>query len=135
MIEKTFLLVPPAIIMEEGAPFVTVKVPYGVKWPLEIPLSAAIPIGKNVMIPEGYQLVIECKTQRANPQPKIIWHIGDNLIQGPQYTVKENGTLTINGIKKGRDEGVYTCIADTPNVGQDKSSSTVIVTSKLLWYC
>ncbi|CAI8032744.1 hypothetical protein GBAR_LOCUS18487, partial [Geodia barretti] len=44
------------------------------------------------------------------------------------YTVEEDGTLAINGVIRDRDEGVYTCIADTPNVGQDQSSTTIIVT-------
>ena len=105
----------------------TIAVPYGISWPLEEPQTATISIGNNVMVPEGYHLMIECKILRANPKPSIVWHYGDSIVQGPQYTVRDDGTLVINGILRDRDEGVYTCIADTPDVGQDQSSTTVIV--------
>ena len=107
-------------------------VPHGGLQPLEEPQVATILIGHNVMVPEGYHLTIECKTLRANPKPSIVWHLGDKIIQGPQYTVKEDGRLIISSVSKNRDEGVYTCIADTQSVGQDNSSSTVIVTGKFV---
>ena len=111
--------------------FVTVTVPHGVSWPLEEPQVVAITIGNNIMVPEGYHLTIECKTLRANPKPSIVWHLGDKIIQGPQYR-KENEKLIIKSLLRNRDEGVYTCIADTHSVGQDNSSSTVIVTGKFV---
>ena len=107
-----------------------VAVPYGVTWPLEESQTAKISIGKSVMVPEGYHLTIECITPRANPKPNIVWHFGDSIVQGPQYTVDGDGRLVINSVIRDRDEGVYTCIADTQSVGQDKSSSTVIVTGR-----
>ena len=118
----------------DSNPFVTVAVPYGVPWPLEETQTATISIGNNVMVAEGYHLKMECRILRANPKPSIVWHFGDNIIQGPQYTVEEDGTLVINGVTRDRDEGVYICIADTPNVGQDQSSTTVIVTGELVYY-
>ena len=124
--------VPPVIAKIQNMPFETITVPHGVLWPLEEPQVAAITIGNNAMVPEGYHLTIECKTPRANPKPSIVWHLGDKSIKGPQYTVKENGKLIISSLLRNRDEGVYTCIADTQNVGQDNSSSTVIVTGKFL---
>ena len=116
----------------DSNPAVTVALPYGVPWPLQEPQTATVSIGNNVMVPEGYNLMIECRILRAYPKPSIVWHFGDNIIQGPQYTLEENGTLVINGVLRDRDKGVYTCIADTPGVGQDQSSTTVIVTGKFL---
>ena len=54
------------------------------------------------------------------------------MIQGSQYSVEEDGSLVIESVLMGRDDGIYTCIADTPNVGQDEAISTVIITSE---YC
>ena len=122
--------VPPAIAKQQNLPITTVTVPHGVAWPLQEPRTETIPIGSNVMIPEGYHLIIECGLRRGNPKPSIVWHFGDNIIHGQQYIVEEDGKLLINAIVRGRNEGVYTCIADTDSVGQDNSSSTVIVTGK-----
>lgn len=122
------LTVVPVIATGKPSPIVTISLPYGVTWPLQQPLSATIPIGSNVMVPEGYELRIECQMLRGNPPPNIVWYLGEDLIQGPQYSVNDNGTLVITGITRDRDEGVYTCMADTPDVGQDESSTTVIVT-------
>ncbi len=125
--------VPPAIAKQQNLPITTVTVPHGVAWPLQEPRTETIPIGSNVMIPEGYLLIIECGILCGNPKPSIVWHFGDNIIQGPQYTVKGDGKLMINSVARGRDEGVYTCIADTQSIGQDNSSSTVIVTGKSVY--
>ena len=84
------------------------------------------------MIPETYTLNIECLILRANPMPIISW-FHDNVTintKYPPYMVQTDGTLVIEDVLRGRDDGLYTCIADTPDVGRDESSSTIIVTGK-----
>jgi hypothetical protein len=122
------VLIPPEIAKGLSSPFVIVAIPFGATLPLETPRNVTVTVGNSVMIPESYRLMIECKTTRGNPQPSIVWYFGDDLIQGPQYKVMEDGTLVIDGTVRDRDDGIYTCVADTPNVGQDESSSTVLIT-------
>ena len=98
--------------------------------PLDITKNITISIGQTIMIPETYNLIIECKIHRANPKPSILWSHDNETIQNPHphYTVQSDGTLVIKNIVRGSDDGIYTCIADTPNIGQDESSSLVLVT-------
>ena len=123
--------VAPVIAKAPEGPFLTYPIPPGVTLPMDKPLNATAVIGANVMIAEGYQLSIICPIIRGNPKPSIVWYLGDSIIQGTQYLVEENGTLVIDSVMRDRDEGVYTCIANTPDVGQDEASTTVIVPGKL----
>ena len=129
-----FSAVAPNIIKGTSSPIVSVSVPYGVTLPLEEEQSVTITIGNNVMIPESYNLIIECEISRANPEPTYIWYMGGSIIQGPQYTVQDDGTLVIDRVTSGRDDGLYTCVADSPNVGQDVANSTVIVTGTCVYH-
>lgn len=107
-----------------------ISIPFGATVPLEIIRNITISIGQTVMIPETYNLIIECKIHRANPMPSIIWLQNNETLRSPHphYTIQADGTLVIRSIVKDTDYGIYTCIADSPNVGQDESSSLVIVT-------
>ena len=122
--------VPPEIAKGQSSPFLSVSVPYGKVLPLDVQEKVTITVGNNIMIPETYRLIIECPISRANPDPSIVWYIGGSMILGPQYTVKTDGSLVIEELVVDIDDGVYTCVADTPNVGQDEANSTVIVTRK-----
>lgn len=84
------------------------------------------------MIPETYNLKIECPIHRANPLPSISWFYGNLTIpaQYPQYSVNNDGALVITNITRDRDDGEYTCVADSPDVGQDECTSTIIITGK-----
>lgn len=110
----------------------SVSIPFGATLPMENPQNVTLIIGQNIMIPETYNLLIECKISRANPKPVISWLRGNETIQGLQYTVQDDGTLLIENMVKSRDDSVYTCVTDTPNIGRDESSSTVIVTGKIV---
>ena len=98
--------------------------------PLEITQNITISIGQTIMIPETYNLIVECKVHRANPVPSIIWLHDNETMRSPHphYTIRADGTLVIRSIVRDADDGIYTCIADTPNIGQDEGSSLVIIT-------
>lgn len=125
-------LVPPEIVKGVSSPVMTVSIPFGATLPLETPLNFTIIIGQNVMIPEMYNLYIKCMINRENPKASISWFRDTKPIQGLQYTVQNDGTLVIEGLTRDRDDGVYTCVANTPEVGRDESSSTVNVTGKTI---
>ena len=93
-------------------------------------MNTTLVIGQNVMIPESYNLHIECRVRRGNPAPSISWFHGNEAIVGPQYTVQRDGSLVIEDLVRDRDDGVYTCVADTPNIGRNEASSNVKVTCK-----
>ena len=109
----------------------SVSVPYRATLPLEKQRTAYISIGQNGMIPETYNLQIDCNVSRANPEPLISWFHNGEMIQGPQYRVLSNGSLVVQSLVRDRDGGVYTCAAYTPNVGRDSHSSSVTITGKL----
>ena len=122
--------VPPEIVKNVYPRTVNASVPYGATLPLEKPRTIPISIGQNGMIPETYNLQIDCNVTRGNPAPLISWFHNSDMIHGPQYNVLSNGTLVIENLVRGRDDGVYTCAAYTPNIGRDSSTSSVTVTSK-----
>ena len=107
-----------------------IAVPFGATLPLKHTQNITLPIGRDILIPVTYNLLIECPIARGNPSPFISWLLEDSIIPGrhPQYTMLNDGTLLINNLTRDRDEGVYTCIADSLEVGQDNSSSTITVT-------
>ena len=107
-----------------------IAVPFGAILPLKHTQSITIAIGQDIKIPETYNLRIECPIHRANPFPSISWFHENQTIPGrhSQYTVLSDGTLVVKHLTRHRDDGVYTCVADSPDVGQDESSSTVTVT-------
>jgi hypothetical protein len=111
-------------------PTLVVSVPFGAILPLQFPQNITVDVGQDIMIPQTYNLMIECPIYRANPSPSISWLHGNRTIPGrySQYSVQADGTLVVKAVERGRDDGVYTCIADSPGVGQDESSSTVTVT-------
>ena len=110
------------------------SVPLGAAWPLNPAQDVTLSVGQDIMIPASYNLRIECPILRANPSPSISWFHGNATIPGrhTQYTVETDGTLVIKNVTKDRDDGTYTCVADTENVGQDEITTTVIVTGKRL---
>ena len=110
-----------------------VSAPFGVEWPIKPPhQEVPIAIGRDIMIPVLYNLRIDCPIHRANPSPTISWFRDNTTIPGrhPQYSVTSDGSLLIENITRGRDDGVYMCVADSEGVGQDESTTTVIVTGK-----
>ena len=111
-----------------------VAVPFGATLPLQPTQDIAIAVGQDIMIPETYNLKLECLIHRANPSPSISWFHENMAIPArhPQYTVENDGTLIITNLTRNRDDGVYTCVADSPGVGQDESSSTITITGKKL---
>lgn len=123
--------VPPEIFKNVYPRSVNVSVPYGAMLPLEKPRTAYISIGQNGMIPETYNLQIDCNVTRANPEPLISWFHNGEMIEGPQYRVLSNGSLVVENLVRDRDDGVYTCAAYIPDVGRDSHSSSVTVTGKL----
>lgn len=125
------MAVAPQLIKGVTDSLLTVSVPFGVTLPLEIPLNYTIIIGQSVRIPEKYNLYIDCKTHKANPRPVISWYHADETINGDQYDILDDGTLVIMNLTRGRDDGIYKCIALTPDVGRDEAKSTVIITGKL----
>lgn len=127
-----FSLVPPEIIKGLNSPTLTVSIPFGATLPLETPLNSTIIIGQNIMIPETYNLYIECMISRENPKASISWFHDAKPIQGLQYTVQNDGTLVIEDLTRDRDDGLYTCVAHTPEVGRDECSSTVNITGKII---
>lgn len=125
-------IVPPEIVKGANSPVVTVSTPFGTTLPLETPLNFTIIIGQDIMIPELYNLYIKCMISRENPKATVSWFHDTEPIQGLQYTIENDGTLVIEGLARDRDDGVYTCVAHTPEVGRDESSSTVNVTGKTI---
>ena len=124
-------VVPPAIDKAAlSLPMMVISVPFGVILPQEHTPNVITSTGQDIMIPETYNLRIECPILRANPSPSISWFHGNTTIPArhPQFTVDTDGTLIITNVTRNRDDGVYTCVADSPDVGQDESSSTIIVT-------
>lgn len=124
-------LVPPELVKGVTFSMVNVSIPFGATLPLETPENITTIIGQNVMIPETYNLYIKCMVYRANPKASISWFHDNEPIRGQQYTVQDDGNLVIEDLTRGRDDGMYTCVAYTPNIGRDESSSTVIVTGKM----
>ena len=84
------------------------------------------------MIPESYNLQIFCETRRGNPQPTISWLFNNNFITSPNHTIQDDNSLLVTGVRRGRDEGIFTCVASTPNVGQDSVNTIVTVTGRLV---
>lgn len=107
------------------------SIPFGPILPFEAPLNYTIIIRQSVRIPETYNLHIQCRTIRGNPKPFISWYRGNETIEGEQYDIQDDGTLVIKNLMRKRDDGVYTCVADTPDVGKDEAKSSVTVTGKL----
>ncbi|XP_018515715.1 vascular endothelial growth factor receptor kdr-like [Lates calcarifer] len=70
-------------------------------------------------------LMLACFAQGV-PRPFIVWHKnGVQVKQGPGITLGEDGTLTIERVKKD-DEGLYECIAKNDE-GSAKASAVVTV--------
>ena len=126
-----YYTVPPEIVKREVSSLLIISVP---SHQFETTQNITVTVGQNIMIPETYTLKIECLIHRANPAPSISWFHDDETIESglPPYIIQSDGTLVIEGIVRGRDDGIYTCVADTSNIGTDESSSTVIVTGKKL---
>ncbi|GLD62573.1 vascular endothelial growth factor receptor kdr-like isoform X1, partial [Lates japonicus] len=73
-------------------------------------------------------LMLACFAQGV-PRPLIVWHKnGVQVKQGPGITLGEDGTLTIERVKKD-DEGLYECIAKNDE-GSAKASAVVTVLVK-----
>ena len=126
--------VPPELVKADSLPMMIISVPFGTTLPLDMTQNITITIGQNIMIPETYNLEIKCLVYRANPIPSITWFHKNATIPGghPQYTMQPDGTLVIKHVVMERNDGLYTCIANSSGLGSDESSSTVIVTGKQL---
>ena len=82
------------------------------------------------MIPETSNLVIFCEINRGNPKPSIMWLHNNVPVSDPRYTVQNDGSLRIEGVLRGRDDGVFTCVASTAGLGQDSVDTVVAVSGK-----
>lgn len=127
----SFPTVAPQLIKGATGSLLTVSIPFGPSLPFEAPLNYTIIIGQSVRIPETYNLYIQCRTIKGNPKPFISWYHESEIIEGEQYEIQDDGTLVIKNVTRKRDDGIYKCVADTPDVGRDEAKSTVTVTGEL----
>lgn len=125
------ITVAPQLLKGATGSLLTVSIPFGPTLPFEAPLNYTIIIRQSIRIPETYNLYIQCRTIRGNPKPYISWYHGNETIEGEQYDIQDDGTLVIKNLTRKRDDGVYTCVAYTPDIGKDEAKSTVTVTGKL----
>ena len=82
------------------------------------------------MVPETSTLTIICEIDRGNPNPSISWLHNNVPVSDPRYTVQNDGSLRIDGVLRGRDDGVFTCIATTAGLAQDSVDTVVAVSGK-----
>ncbi|XP_075997538.1 neural cell adhesion molecule L1-like protein [Genypterus blacodes] len=67
--------------------------------------------GEDYSAVEGKGVVMHCKVF-SSPPPTITWSKDESSepVEGPRFTVHDNGSLEINTVEKG-DAGQYTCFA------------------------
>ena len=84
------------------------------------------------MVVVTYNLQIDCNIRRGNPSPIISWFNNDAKISNSStYKVFSNGSLLIQSVTFEMDNGTFTCIASTSDVGSDNLTSTVTVIGEL----
>ena len=79
---------------------------------------------------EGFDVLINCPIERGYPKPEVSWiKDGNRLRNDSTHTIFSNRSLLLHGVNTEDDEGDYTCLAETPNVGRDNATTSLDVIS------
>ena len=124
-------VVPPKIQEPtQGAKSTFTPVPIGLTLPLPFDITETAEVGQEINVVATYNLRIDCVITRGIPAPILTWLHNSIPLSNESHEVLSNGSLLIRSVTPGRDNGTFTCMADSTNVGHDELSSTVTVIGK-----
>ena len=87
-------------------------------------------VGQTVLILEGFDVLIDCIIERGYPQPEVSWSKDNHHLHNDStFTIFRNNSLLIHDVNAEVNEGEYTCLAVTPNIGTTEVTTSLDVIS------